>query len=98
MNRATGRLSGDLSLTNPRDWVPIVIGGSLVAYGLSRRSVGGLLVAGAGGAFALQSVSSAGVTRTRRQTRGSILGELRTGGGLPFLATFREPVAVHALP
>jgi uncharacterized membrane protein len=74
MNRAADRLSGDFSLSNPRGWAPIVVGGSLIAYGLSRRSVGGLLVAGAGGAFALQNVLNGAATGKRqRPTRSSIL-------------------------
>jgi hypothetical protein len=38
-----------LSVCNTADWIPMVGGGLLVAMGLSRRSLPGLLMAGLGG-------------------------------------------------
>lgn len=35
-------------------WAPLLVGGAIVAYGISRRSKGGLAVAAAGGALAYQ--------------------------------------------
>jgi uncharacterized membrane protein len=52
------RLTGDIEGSNVKTWAPMLIGGALVAYGLSRRSVGGALVAGAGAAFALQATQA----------------------------------------
>jgi len=39
-------------------WAPVVVGGALVAYGLTRRSKGGLMMAAAGGALAYQTYPS----------------------------------------
>lgn len=43
-------------------WGPYLVGGALVAFGLSRRSLGGTLVAAAGGAVALQGARSNATT------------------------------------
>jgi uncharacterized membrane protein len=54
-------------------WGPYLVGGALVAFGLSRRSLGGTLVAAAGGAFALQGVrEQARTTSSQRFARASV--------------------------
>lgn len=54
-------------------WGPYLVGGALVAFGLSRRSLGGSLVAAAGGAFALQGVrEQARTTSSQRFARASV--------------------------
>jgi uncharacterized membrane protein len=55
-------------------WGPYLVGGALVAFGLSRRSLGGSLVAAAGGAFALQGArANATAERARRFARASVI-------------------------
>ena len=41
-------------------WAPLVVGGALVAYGLSRKSKGGMLMAAAGGAVAYTGYNQQG--------------------------------------
>ena len=36
---------------DPERWLSVVAGAAIVAYGLTRRSISGLLIAGAGGAL-----------------------------------------------
>jgi uncharacterized membrane protein len=48
-------------------WGPYLLGGALVAFGLSRRSLGGTLVAAAGGAFALQGARANSMTATKQR-------------------------------
>jgi uncharacterized membrane protein len=74
MKRAMDRLSGGLEESNVKMWAPMLIGGALVAYGLSRRSVGGALVAGAGAAFAIQGAHLRDGARSELQfARASVL-------------------------
>lgn len=74
MNRAMDRLRGGLEESNVKMWAPMLIGGALVAYGLSRRSVGGALVAGAGAAFAIQGTQLRDGAGAQRQfARANIL-------------------------
>jgi uncharacterized membrane protein len=55
-------------------WGPYLIGGALVAFGLSRRSLGGTLVAAAGGAFAIQGARANATTAlTQRIARASVI-------------------------
>lgn len=66
-------LSGDRSDFNPvARWAPLVVGGALVAYGLSRRSKTGLAMAAAGGAVAYKSFTTDGAA-IRDFARGTVL-------------------------
>lgn len=51
------RLLGSLAVCNATDWTPIVGGGLLVGFGLARRSLLGLFIAGLGGLIAYRSMS-----------------------------------------
>jgi uncharacterized membrane protein len=55
-------------------WSPYLLGGGLIAYGLSRRSVRGSLVAAAGGAVALQGARiNATTVSQQRFARASVI-------------------------
>lgn len=53
-------------------WVPFLVGGALILYGLSRRSKGGALVATAGSAVAMQGIRANAVP-THSSARASVL-------------------------
>ena len=54
-------------------WTPLVVGGALVAYGLSRRSKGGLMMAAAGSALAYQTYPSTSEQANRDFARSTLL-------------------------
>jgi len=54
-------------------WGPYLVGGALVAFGLSRRSLGGTLVAAAGGAFALQGTRVNATAGTQQAARAAVI-------------------------
>jgi uncharacterized membrane protein len=62
----------DSESSDLQNWVPVLIGGALMLYGLSRRSKSGALVAAAGGAVAFQG-ARAKAAPSHSPARASIL-------------------------
>jgi uncharacterized membrane protein len=70
----TAQLSSRSDIDPLMRWGPYVLGGALVAFGLSRRSLGGSLVAAAGGAVALQGIrANAIATPSQSFARASVI-------------------------
>jgi uncharacterized membrane protein len=98
MNRAMDRLTGEIEGSNVKTWAPMLIGGALVAYGLSRRSVGGALVAGAGAAFALQATQARDGAAQRQFARANVLVNCEPSRAYEFWRRFENlPQFMHHL-
>ena len=81
----------DIEKAHPQTWISVVAGTTLAAYGLTRRNVSGLAIAGLGGALVLTGLKSANGRSPRAKGEDNVSVPYRHGVRVEKSVTINQP-------